>query len=122
MSVEILGNADLVTESFAAILQTYADSHPSAVVLVYRDSPVAVRVRIIDPDFHGKTRSERHKAVWPILYNLDQDKLDELGMLLLITPEEKDGSTVNREFETGWFTKDYSKALQSTKGKSGVES
>jgi stress-induced morphogen len=121
MAVKILGDVDPVTESYASSLQTYAASHPSTSVDVYRHTPVAVRVRIIDPDFRGKTRSERHKTVWPILYTLDQDKLDELGMLLLITPEEKDTSTVNREFDVGWFAKDYSKALQSTQGKTGVE-
>jgi len=122
MSVEVLGNNDPVTELFAASLQSYAVNHPSAVVQVYRDSPVAVRVRIVDPDFRGKSRSERHKTVWPILYNLDQDKLEELGMLLLIAPEEKEGSAVNREFDLGQFAKDYSNTLQSAQGKTGVES
>lgn len=122
MPVQVLGTRDKTTDSFAATLEAYAANHLSADIQVYRHSPVAVRVRVVDPDFHGKTRTERHREVWPLLYKLDQDTLEELGKLLLIAPEQQEFSMVNREFQAGLYAKAYEKALRSTQSKAGTES
>ncbi len=108
MSVTIRGTADAVTEAIAGALQTYTDAHGAAEAQVYRYSPVSVRARVIDPDFHGKSRSERHKTVWPLLHALDEDTLGDLTMLLLLTPEEREASTANRDFELPPFADNYS--------------
>jgi len=120
MAVNILGTSDDATKAIAGALQSYADTHPAAEVDVYRYSPVSVRARVIDPDFRGKSRSERHRTVWPLLYQLDEDNLSELTMLLLLPPDEKEVSDVNRDFETGQYAKAYSLALQSSQIKNGA--
>ena len=98
MPVKIRGKADPVTKAIAAALQSYAAAHPAASVEVYRYSPVSVRARIIDSEFRGKSRSERHKTVWPLLYPLDEDTLGDLTLLLLLAPEERE-SMPSREFD-----------------------
>ena len=120
MSINILGTADATTEAIADALRPYVAAHPAAEVDVYRYSPVSVRARVIDPDFKGKSRSERHKAVWPLLYPLDEDNLSELTILLLLPPEEKDSSVANQDFEQGRFAKDYSLALQQAQAPNGA--
>src|SRR5438094_1085453 len=92
MSVNIRGTADPVTEAIAAALGPYVAAHPTAEAEVYRYSPVSVRARIIDPDFRGKSRSERHKTVWPLLDPLNEDVLGDLTMLRLLAPAERDTS------------------------------
>lgn len=116
MAVQIHGTRDPVTEAYAAQLGPYAAARPGAEVDVYRYSPVSVRVRLIDPTFQGKDRSERHKAVWPILNELDRDVLDELTMLVLISPDEQETSVVNRDFNTGIFTKAFAAAVDAGRG------
>jgi hypothetical protein len=113
MPVNILGTPDTVTEAIRDALQPYAQSHPAAEVHVYRYSPVSVRARIVDPEFRNKSRSERHKIVWPLLYRLDEDSLAELTMLVLLPPEERDSSVANKDFDAAWSAKTYSQAVQS---------
>ena len=98
-------DADATTKAIASRLEPYAAARPHAEVDVYRFSEFSVRVRVIDPDFRGQSRTARHKAVWPLLEPLDEEQLEELGMLLLIPPEDKDRSAVNREFEAGLSAK-----------------
>ena len=111
MSVKIRGEVDEVTTAIAGALQPYAAEHPSTEAEVYRYSPVSVRARVVDPDFRGKSRSERHKTVWPLLYPLDADTLADLTMLLLLTPDELDASIANRDFVTGVLANDHLSAV-----------
>ena len=98
MGATIRGTPDEVTERVCAAVRQYTDAHPTAEALVSRYSPVSVRVRVIDPEFHGKSRSERHKAVWPLLYQLDEETLAEVTLLLLLTPNERATSAADRDF------------------------
>ncbi len=116
MPVDIKGAADAVTEAIAGALQTYTKAHSAAKGVVYRYSPVSVRARIIDTDFHGKSRSERHKIVWPLVYALDEDTLGELTMLLLITPDELETSLANQDFELKPFADAYGDAMKASQG------
>jgi stress-induced morphogen len=77
----------------------YAAEHPRARIKAYRYNPASIRVRIIDPDFAGKDRSQRHKEVWPILEELPEEVQADLMLLLLLTPEETGESSGNTEFE-----------------------
>jgi stress-induced morphogen len=122
MPVTIHGTTDPVTERVATALRSYADAHGAAEVSVHRDSPVSVRVRVIDPDFRDKSRSERHKTVWPLLYPLDEDTLAELTMLLLITPEEEDTSLANQDFKKGLFHSDLNRVLKPRQTDASAES
>lgn len=112
MGVTVREPSDPTTEAIAGAIRKYADAHSAAEADVYRYSPVSVRVRIIDPEFRGKTRSERHRTVWPLLYELDGDVLSELTMLLLLTPEEKDTSSANKEFLNESFIADLNRVLR----------
>ncbi|MBA4065163.1 MAG: hypothetical protein C0501_15895 [Isosphaera sp.] len=96
-------SGDPVVATLVAALQPYTAAHPAAAVDAYRYSPVSVRIRVTDPDFRGKTRSERHREVWPLLHALDddEDSLGELTMLLLVTPEERGASPADRDFDHG---------------------
>jgi hypothetical protein len=77
----------------------YKPAHPGAQIDVYRYNSVSVRVRIIDPEFAGLSRTERDTSVWTVLDTLPDDTAQEISVLLLLTPEEKAGSLMNREFE-----------------------
>lgn len=116
MPVNIRGDADAVTRAVATALRVYTDAHPAAEADVYRYSPVSVRARVIDPDFRGKSLSERHRTVWPLLAPLDEDALGELTMLLLLTPDERGTSIGSTDFDTGHYAKDYAAALKTVYG------
>lgn len=122
MSVTIRGTPDPITEAIATAVAAYTSGHPAAEAQVHRYSPVSVRVRVIDPDFRGKSRSERHKTLWALLYPLDEDVLGELTMLLLLTPEERESSMVNRDFESAAFAESYAAALRNINGSGGPTS
>jgi hypothetical protein len=121
MGVTIHGTPDTTTERIRDAIRVYTDAHASAEGLVYRYSPVSVRVRVIDPDFLGKSRSERHKIVWPLLHLLDEDTLGDLTMLLLLTPEERETSIADRDFTNGFFVPDLNRVLK-TQAEAGTES
>jgi len=90
---------DQTTRAFADQLEPYSAAHPASQIDIYRQNEYSVRVRVVDAGFRGKTRSERHKLIWPILYELPEETLSELTMLVLITPEERTSSMASREFD-----------------------
>ena len=111
MGVLICGVSDPMTEAFADQLRGYAASHPNAIVEVNRKSPVTIYVRILNPEFSGQNRVERHKEIWPLLRGLPDETLSELGMLILLTPEEKLTSQSSRNFETEDLFSDLEKLI-----------
>lgn len=112
MAVNFRGPVDPIMVSIADTLRRYTDAHPSAEAEVFRYSPVSVRARVIDPDFRGKGRAERHRVIWPLLNTLDEDSLAELTMVLLLTPEERETSMANRDFEGPAFVESYPEIAQ----------
>jgi stress-induced morphogen len=120
MAINVRGPTDPYMEAFAAALRPYTDEHRSAEVEIFRYSPVSIRVRVIDPDFRGKSRSQRHHTVWPLLYPLDEEVLGELTMLLLITPEERTSSMANRDFEGPTFAESFPDAFKPARGSSAA--
>ena len=95
----VRGRSDQTTKALVKQLEKYVAAHPGAEVDLYRQNSASVRVRVVDPAFRGKSRSERHKVVWPILRELPEEVLGELSMLVLLPPEEKDTSLVSLEFD-----------------------
>jgi stress-induced morphogen len=87
-----------VREIHDKLMQEYVASHPKAQVTVYRFNSVSIRVRIIDPDFEGLTRTERDTLIWDILDTLSEDTRAEISLLLLVTPRESKTSYMNLEF------------------------
>jgi hypothetical protein len=81
------------------VLEAYERTHPQAQIEGRRHSSVSVRLRIIDPDFHGRDRLEREPEVWGLLQQLPDDVFVNITMLLLLTPEEAEKSFASQEFE-----------------------
>ncbi len=114
VALNFRGPVDPIMEALADAIRPYLDAHAAAEAQLFRYSPTSVRMRIIDPDFRRKSRSERHETLWALLYPLDEDILGELTMLLLLTPEERATSTLNLDFEGPAFAASYSAALKAT--------
>ncbi|MEX0824596.1 MAG: hypothetical protein WD119_00435 [Pirellulaceae bacterium] len=81
------------------VLEQYKTEHPRAQIDVRRHSSVSIRIRIIDPDFVGLDRVDREPAVWKLLKTLPEEVFTNITMLLLLTPDETQGSLANQEFE-----------------------
>jgi hypothetical protein len=77
----------------------YGSAHPHAQIKVYRYNPGAIRIRVVDKAFDGKSIKEREADVWPILEKLPESLQMEVSVCLLITPQEQATSLMNLEFE-----------------------
>ena len=100
MAVEIArGDRDSILDEIAAVLEAYEQDHPKAKITIYRQNPVSVRVRVIDPDLKGKSKADRNDYVWNYLDRLSDDTQADISMLLLLTPSEVAKSFGNLEFE-----------------------
>lgn len=99
MDIEIRGKEDKTLEHFRDALTPYAREHPAASIVIYRQNSVSVRIRIIDPDFAGMSKGDRHEKIWKQLERLGEEELVEVSILLLLTPEETSKSYANLEFD-----------------------
>jgi stress-induced morphogen len=80
-------------------LGEYDKAHPQAEIETYRQNSVSVRVRVIDPDFEGKSRAQREEELWGVLDQLPEEVVAEISQFLLLTPEEAKRSFANVEFD-----------------------
>jgi hypothetical protein len=100
MIINILrGQSDAVIERIKSVLQAYQRDDPDARIDLYRQNPVSVRIRIIDPDFAGLGRVDRHGRVWKYLDRLSEEDEGDISMLVLLTHDETNRSPANLEFE-----------------------
>jgi hypothetical protein len=81
------------------VLAEYERLHPTAQIEGRRHSLVSIRLRIIDPDFHGRDRLEREPEIWKLLQKLPEEVFVNITMLLLLTPEEVAKSFASQEFD-----------------------
>jgi len=82
-------------------LREYEQAHPDAEVEVKtqgRYSPT-IRVRIVDPRLDGVPVFERDKEVWRLLDELPADTVQDITMLLMLTPQEKERSITSLDFD-----------------------
>jgi len=86
--VTILQEHDHAVEHIAAALEVYEHTHEAAACFVYRYNPAAIRVKIIDPTFHGRSKGERHDYAWGFLRGLPEDILAQISVLLCLEPGE----------------------------------
>lgn len=93
------GESDDILDRIKHVLQNYEHDHPEAEIELYRQNPVSVRVRIIDPSFAGMTRTQRSQLVWRYLDPLSEEEQSDISMLLLLTPQERTASFANVEFD-----------------------
>lgn len=95
----IRGTSDTCLQSLAEALAPYAAQHDNADIVVYRHNSVSVRIRIVDPDFDGISKAERHDIVWDFVKDLPEAQQSEISLLLLFTPDEVERSFANDEFD-----------------------
>jgi stress-induced morphogen len=93
------GESDTTIKKIVDVLRDYETDHPKAQIELYRQNPVSVRVRILDPDFAGTNKVERSKAVWKYLDKLSDEEQSDISSLLLLVPDETRMSFANFEFE-----------------------
>ena len=93
------GKTDPVIDRMTEALRAYETDHPNARIDLYRQNPVSVRVRIIDPDLAGRNKIERSKEAWKYLDSLPDEVQSDLSALILLAPEETTMSFSNIEFE-----------------------
>ncbi len=69
----------------------------------YRFNSAAIRVRVIDDRFEGKSIAEREAMVWPLLKKLPKKTRDDVLLLLTLAPSEQRSfnsqTLMNLEFE-----------------------
>jgi stress-induced morphogen len=100
MSINVpRGSIDEVMARIIEALRSYETDHPAARIDLYRQNSVSIRVRVIDPDFAGQTKVERHRTVWNSLNRLSDDDQADISTLILLTPDETQRSFANMEFE-----------------------
>jgi stress-induced morphogen len=80
-------------------LDQYAASHPRAEIEIYRQNSVSIRVRVVDPEFKGKSRAQREDELWAIFDKLPDEVVAEISLVLLLTPDEAKKSFANHEFD-----------------------
>jgi stress-induced morphogen len=93
------GDTDTTIKKIVDVLRDYEADHPRAQIELYRQNPVSVRVRILDPDFAGTNKVERSKTVWKYLDRLSDEEQSDISSLLLLVPDETKMSFANFEFE-----------------------
>jgi hypothetical protein len=91
---------DQAVTALKQVLDEYEQDYPGAVASLYRQNSASVRVRILDDRYAAMSKSKRHDLVWDYLAaRLDDDTLQEVSVLLLLTPREQSSSLMNMEFE-----------------------
>ncbi len=93
------GKPDPDVQQILNVLAQYLKEHPKADIKVQRQNSVSLRIRIIDPDFHGFDLVDRDTALWKLLDRLPESVLSQITLLLLLTPEEAPDSLANMDFE-----------------------
>jgi stress-induced morphogen len=99
MTLKIRGATDANLDAVMKVLAKYQAQHPRAEIEAYRQNTVSIRVRIIDPDFAQVSRADRHDVVWKLLDELPEEIQSDLSTILLLTPDEKQKSLANLEFD-----------------------
>lgn len=93
------GNSDETIDKIREALHGYETDHPRARIDLYRQNSVSVRVRIIDPEFAGTSKSVRSQQAWKYLDQVPEDVQSDISLLLLLAPDETKASMGNLEFD-----------------------
>jgi stress-induced morphogen len=99
MPIAIRGKEDSSTARVLDALGDYERQHPGSRVDLYRQNPVSIRIRIIDREFSGISRADRHEIVWKFLERLPEEVQSEISLLIPLTPDETKESLANFEFD-----------------------
>ncbi len=100
MSVKSLSKvADAAEEAVLRALQKYVQGHADAEAVTYRQNPVSIRIRVIDPTFCNVDRVARLEILEKFIEELPEDVQGDITQVLLLTPDEASTSFANFEFE-----------------------
>jgi len=99
MARRIRGQGDPELQQVVDALAGYESRHPRADIEAYRQSNVSIRLRVIDPDFAGVSRADRHDLLWDQFESLPEEIQSQISVLLPLTPEEARVSFANQEFD-----------------------
>lgn len=91
--------SDACLDEVNQALEKYKAVHPQACADAYRYNSASIRIRVIDPDFGGKSLADRDDAVWEYLEKLPEDVLGHVSLVLPLTPSESSESPANLEFD-----------------------
>jgi hypothetical protein len=80
-------------------MRDYEADHPRAQIDLYRQNPVSVRLRIIDPEFASRGKPDRSDQVWGYPERMPEEVLSDISTVLLLTPDETRSRFANFEFE-----------------------
>lgn len=97
--VEIKGMVDNGLQVFANALRRYQEAHLHSDCTLYRQNAASIRIRVVDEDFRDLLKTERYDLVWEYFKGIPESTLNDLSVLLTLTPEEVDSSFANFEFE-----------------------
>ena len=90
---------DPILRQIANALGEYDKTHSQAQIETYRQNSVSVRIRVLNPEFAGRSRTQREEEIWALLNKLPEETLAEISLLLLLTPVEAKNSFANSEFD-----------------------
>ena len=100
MATVVRGSQDGYVERIKAALDEYERAHPGAVAELFRQETAIIWIRIVDAAFAGESWGDRHECVVRFLTDhLDEDTIQEIAILLLLTPAEQPKSVMNGEFD-----------------------
>lgn len=90
---------DPVLKQIIKALEQYAEGHLNAKIDVYRHNNVSVRIRVLDSGFKGISRGQRDDDLWAILRELPDETVQDISLLILLTPAEAKKSFASMEFD-----------------------
>jgi stress-induced morphogen len=100
MATVTRGKTDEYVERMKAALDAYEVAHRDAVASLYRQNSGSIRIRVVADHFGPMSRGARHDEVWDFLAGqLSEDDMEEISVLLLLSPKEQAKSFMNTEFD-----------------------
>src|SRR4051794_9391736 len=99
MPLHVRGKRDEYLDAVMNALAKYEAQHPRAEIEGYRQNSVSLRLRIIDPDFAGMSKTDRHDELWRVLDELPEETQSQISTILLLSPDERAVSFASSEFD-----------------------
>jgi stress-induced morphogen len=100
MAIITRGPVDAAVGTLKTVLDEYEQQHAGSAAALYRQNSGAIRIRIVDPRFAGRSKSQRHDDVWDFIsHRLTEDARQEISVLLMLSPGEDRTSLMNLEFD-----------------------
>src|SRR5436309_7218781 len=100
MATIVRGSDDELVERVKKVLDDYEQQQPGGCASLYRHNSASIRVRIVDDRFDGLSRAARHDQVWKFIADrLNDDDIQEISVLLLLSPKEQQTTFMNSEFD-----------------------